>query len=128
MSMAGRCIAASTASGMFVGPGMLRNSRPLETVMVIDSSPCGSQAARYRWLLSPEDRLDLAARHCVAHPGESALVLHLARALQERRERKPVERAADADALHAGRRQILEHQRGITVSHHDVHRLRHRRR
>src|SRR5262245_53343065 len=33
MSMAGRCIAASTASGMFVGPGMLRNSRPLETVM-----------------------------------------------------------------------------------------------
>src|SRR5215470_12536870 len=33
MSMAGRCIAASTASGMFVGPGMLRNWRPLETVM-----------------------------------------------------------------------------------------------
>src|SRR5256712_4940961 len=33
MSMAGRCIAASTASGMFVGPGILRNSRPLETVM-----------------------------------------------------------------------------------------------
>src|SRR3989475_90651 len=31
--MAGRCIAASTASGMFVGPGILRNSRPLETVM-----------------------------------------------------------------------------------------------
>src|ERR1043166_1714252 len=36
MSMAGRCIAASTASGMFVGPGMLRISRPPLTVMVVD--------------------------------------------------------------------------------------------
>src|SRR6185436_99275 len=33
MSMAGRCMAASTASGMFVGPGMARNSRPLATVI-----------------------------------------------------------------------------------------------
>src|SRR6188474_2336661 len=33
MSMAGRCIAASTASGTFVGPGILRNSRPLATLM-----------------------------------------------------------------------------------------------
>src|SRR5689334_15561722 len=33
MSMAGRCIAASTSSGTLVGPGMLRNSRPLLTLM-----------------------------------------------------------------------------------------------
>src|SRR5258706_6053446 len=35
MSIAGRCIAASTASGMLVGPGMQRNSRPLATVMLV---------------------------------------------------------------------------------------------
>src|SRR5262245_5961037 len=33
MSMAGRCMAASTASGTLVGPGMFRNSRPLATLM-----------------------------------------------------------------------------------------------
>src|SRR5262245_36952424 len=37
MSMAGRCMAASTASGMVVGPGMERNSRPLATVMLVGS-------------------------------------------------------------------------------------------
>src|SRR5215203_4416151 len=31
MSTAGFCMAASTASGMTVGPGMERNSRPAET-------------------------------------------------------------------------------------------------
>src|SRR6187431_344633 len=31
MSTAGRCMAASTASGMTVGPGMARNSRPAAT-------------------------------------------------------------------------------------------------
>src|SRR5438094_7008128 len=35
MSIAGRCMAASTASGMLVGPGMQRNSRPLATVMLV---------------------------------------------------------------------------------------------
>src|SRR5438093_9810272 len=35
MSIAGRCMAASTASGMLVGPGMQRNSRPLATVMPV---------------------------------------------------------------------------------------------
>src|SRR5262245_30686162 len=39
MSIAGRCIAASTASGMFVGPGMHRNSRPLATLMRVGSPP-----------------------------------------------------------------------------------------
>src|SRR4029453_1985057 len=33
MSVAGRCMAARTASGTLVGPGILRNSRPLATVM-----------------------------------------------------------------------------------------------
>src|SRR5215831_614121 len=33
MSSAGRCIARSTSSGMVVGPGMARNSRPARTVM-----------------------------------------------------------------------------------------------
>src|SRR6516162_8869940 len=37
MSIAGRCIAVSTASGMFVGPGMHRNSRPLATLMRVRS-------------------------------------------------------------------------------------------
>src|SRR5215510_6605410 len=54
MSMAGRCIAASTASGMFVGPGMLRNSRPLETVMASILSPCRSQC----WPIDESRRLD----------------------------------------------------------------------
>src|SRR5919198_918139 len=63
MSMAGRCIAASTASGMFVGPGMLRNCRPLETVMALDSKPveppadarvsASSQPSCPREILSP---------------------------------------------------------------------------
>src|SRR4051812_47815846 len=34
MSSAGRCIACSTASGMLVGPGIARNSRPARTTMV----------------------------------------------------------------------------------------------
>src|ERR1700726_1974466 len=34
MSSAGRCIARSTSSGMVVGPGMARNSRPARTVIV----------------------------------------------------------------------------------------------
>src|SRR5258707_1122672 len=33
MSTAGRCMAASTASGMTVGPGIDRNSRPARRVM-----------------------------------------------------------------------------------------------
>src|SRR5215475_1285210 len=36
MSVAGRCMAASTASGMLVGPGMARNSRPLATLIGAD--------------------------------------------------------------------------------------------
>src|SRR4051812_38531384 len=35
MSIAGRCIACSTASGIVVGPGMARNSRPARTVIFI---------------------------------------------------------------------------------------------
>src|SRR5262245_43731426 len=35
MSSAGRCIARSTSSGMLVGPGMARNSRPARTVIVV---------------------------------------------------------------------------------------------
>src|SRR3954453_15292680 len=33
MSTAGRCMAASTASGITVGPGIARNSRPARKVM-----------------------------------------------------------------------------------------------
>src|SRR5215212_367886 len=35
MSSAGRCIARSTSSGMVVGPGIARNSRPARTVIVV---------------------------------------------------------------------------------------------
>src|SRR5579883_2678122 len=38
MSSAGRCIACRTSSGMVVGPGMARHSRPARTVMGWD--PC----------------------------------------------------------------------------------------
>src|SRR3954447_12323764 len=38
MSIAGRCIARSTSSGIVVGPGMARNSRPARTVIV--GFPC----------------------------------------------------------------------------------------
>src|SRR5713226_10326946 len=38
MSSAGRCIARSTSSGMVVGPGIARNSRPARTVIVV--LPC----------------------------------------------------------------------------------------
>src|SRR6202171_3816049 len=38
MSSAGRCIARSTSSGMVVGPGIARNSRPARTTIVI--LPC----------------------------------------------------------------------------------------
>src|SRR5947209_2541395 len=34
MSSAGRCIACSTASGILVGPGIARNSRPARTTML----------------------------------------------------------------------------------------------
>src|ERR1700721_2755494 len=39
MSIAGRCIARSTSSGMVVGPGRARNSRPARTVIFL--VPCG---------------------------------------------------------------------------------------
>src|ERR1700757_1454929 len=35
MSIAGRCIALSTSSGIVVGPGMARNSRPARTVIAV---------------------------------------------------------------------------------------------
>src|SRR5882757_4242050 len=35
MSSAGRCIARSTSSGIVVGPGIARNSRPARTVIVL---------------------------------------------------------------------------------------------
>src|SRR6266853_1617942 len=35
MSSAGRCIARSTSSGIVVGPGIARNSRPARTVIVV---------------------------------------------------------------------------------------------
>src|ERR1700738_1720410 len=35
MSSAGRCIARSTSSGMVVGPGIARNSRPARTTIVL---------------------------------------------------------------------------------------------
>src|ERR1700732_1376507 len=35
MSSAGRCIARSTSSGMVVGPGIARNSRPARTTIVV---------------------------------------------------------------------------------------------
>src|SRR5579863_296802 len=38
MSSAGRCIACSTSSGIVVGPGIARNSRPARTTMV--AVPC----------------------------------------------------------------------------------------
>src|ERR1700758_2423757 len=38
MSSAGRCIACSTESGIVVGPGMARNSRPARTVIAV--LPC----------------------------------------------------------------------------------------
>src|SRR4029077_1545821 len=38
MSSAGRCLACITASGIVVGPGMARNSRPARTV--IAALPC----------------------------------------------------------------------------------------
>src|SRR5437773_9260730 len=38
MSKAGRCIACNTWSGMVVGPGMARNSRPARTTIVV--FPC----------------------------------------------------------------------------------------
>src|SRR4051794_29289693 len=38
MSSAGRCIACSTSSGMLVGPGIARNSRPARTT--IAGFPC----------------------------------------------------------------------------------------
>src|SRR3954452_17832328 len=41
MSSAGRCIACSTSSGMLVGPGIARNSRPARTTIVVVSlKPC----------------------------------------------------------------------------------------
>src|SRR6516162_3804515 len=56
MSMAGRCIAASTVSGMFVGPGMLRNWRPLETVMASILSRVGAPLRNFPRALSPRQR------------------------------------------------------------------------
>src|SRR3954449_5522592 len=35
MSSAGRCIARSTSSGIVVGPGIARNSRPARTTIVL---------------------------------------------------------------------------------------------
>src|ERR1700704_4011609 len=40
MSSAGRCIARSTSSGIVVGPGMARNSRPARTVIVLVPLVC----------------------------------------------------------------------------------------
>src|SRR5258707_6499784 len=40
MSSAGRCIARSTSSGMLVGPGIARNSRPARTTIVV--VPCST--------------------------------------------------------------------------------------
>src|SRR5215470_11917859 len=52
MSMAGRCMALRTSSGMVVGPGMLRNSRPLRTAMLFrDFTSCmGFSASAMGWL------------------------------------------------------------------------------
>src|ERR1700676_922100 len=43
MSSAGRCIARSTSSGMVVGPGIARNSRPARTTIFL--VPCGDAPA-----------------------------------------------------------------------------------
>src|SRR4051812_3381688 len=40
MSSAGRCIARSTSSGMVVGPGIARNSRPARTTIVLFLVDC----------------------------------------------------------------------------------------
>src|SRR5450756_346324 len=43
MSSAGRCIARSTSSGMVVGPGIARNSRPARTAIVVIPYSVGSR-------------------------------------------------------------------------------------
>src|SRR5262245_28684938 len=47
MSSAGRCIACSTSSGMVVGPGMARNSRPARTVICWFSLIGGTKGERH---------------------------------------------------------------------------------
>src|SRR5262245_51395165 len=63
MSMAGRCMAARTASGMFVGPGMFSNSRPLATLMGA-SSPCAgsTSGSDHRASRAGERQFDRTAR------------------------------------------------------------------
>src|SRR5688572_15052443 len=68
-----------------------------------------------------EDGFELFARDGPADPGECALVLHLARAIEERGQRQPRQRAADADALDAGVRELRDRQRGVGGAHDDVH-------
>src|SRR5579883_978231 len=54
MSSAGRCIALSTSSGTVVGPGMLRNSRPLRrTIARILLDRAGQAGVRGVAILSP---------------------------------------------------------------------------
>src|ERR1700676_960940 len=50
MSSAGRCIARSTSSGMVVGPGIARNSRPARSVIFLIPCWCalGRDAAKWQ--------------------------------------------------------------------------------
>ena len=62
-----------------------------------------------------------------AHIGEGPLVLHLAGTLQESRERVARHRAADADALDAGFRQLRDGQGRVGITHHQIERFFQRR-
>ena len=75
----------------------------------------------------PHMALELLARHRLSDPGEPARVLHLARALDECRQRQSRQRAADADALDARLGELSGRERGIGGAHHDIERLAHRR-
>src|SRR3954463_9761400 len=61
MSIAGRCIARSTSSGILVGPGMARNSRPARTVIAV--GPC---CLRTGWWVA--DSHFYAALRCKKRP------------------------------------------------------------
>src|SRR5262249_34585242 len=105
MSMAGRCIAASTASGMFVGPGMLRSSRPRLTVMVVDFNLYGSQGTDHNC------RSRLQQQGCTHASRCRRGVLDIHRAT-----RRAAARHA-ADRRLAGRRAVLHHGRKRAQGH-----------
>src|SRR5215469_6372867 len=82
MSSAGRCIACSTASGIVVGPGMARNSRPARTVML--DCPC---CYGWPWMQCRARNFKLASplfQECLGHaPPDLILELGRRRARQD---------------------------------------------